>query len=69
MLTGDPQVTPVISAHQWRKSSHSGGQGGQCVELAAMVDSVAIRDSKDPDGPRLLVNRGEFGRFAGALKG
>jgi hypothetical protein len=61
-------VTPVISAAKWRKSSHSGGQGGQCVELAEVVDGIAIRDSKDPDGPKLMVNRSDFKRFAEALR-
>jgi Domain of unknown function (DUF397) len=61
-------VTPVISAAQWRKSSHSGGQGGECVELAEVVDGIAIRDSKDPDGPKLMVNRSDFKRFAEALR-
>lgn len=30
----------------WRKSSHSGGNGGQCVELKNTLDGV--RDSKNP---------------------
>lgn len=37
----------------WRKSSRSQQQGA-CVELATTLD--AIRDSKDPEGPVLLVN-------------
>lgn len=45
----------------WRKSSYSGSNGGDCVELAdaaaAVADAVAVRDSKDPDGPVLLVAR------------
>ena len=45
----------------WRKSSCSGSNGGDCVELAdaaaAVADAVAVRDSKDPDGPVLLVAR------------
>ena len=45
----------------WRKSSYSGSNGGDCVELAdaagAVADAVAVRDSKDPDGPVLLVTR------------
>ncbi|NVI87833.1 DUF397 domain-containing protein [Actinomadura sp. BRA 177] len=40
---------------QWRKSSYSGGSGGECVEVAAMPDHLLIRDSKDPDGPHLGV--------------
>lgn len=30
----------------WRKSSHSGGNGGNCVELRNTLD--AVRDSKNP---------------------
>lgn len=41
----------------WRRSSHSGSDGGQCVELAGVEDAVAVRDSKDPDGAVLLVPR------------
>ncbi|WP_141580296.1 DUF397 domain-containing protein [Actinomadura sp. WMMA1423] len=39
----------------WRKSSRSGSSGGNCVELAGLAAGVAIRDSKDPNGPALLV--------------
>lgn len=38
---------------RWRKSTYSNGVGGECVELAAMPGRLFIRDSKDPDGPRL----------------
>lgn len=41
----------------WRKSAHSGSNGGDCVELAGAVGVVAVRDSKDPDGPVLLLTR------------
>jgi hypothetical protein len=45
----------------WRKSRYTGSNGGNCVELAdaagAVADAVAVRDSKDPDGPILLVTR------------
>ena len=38
----------------WRKASYSGGNGGECVEVAAAPNAlVAVRDSKNPDGPRL----------------
>lgn len=40
----------------WRKSSHSNGGGGNdCVEVMDLGESVAVRDSKDPDGPVLAV--------------
>lgn len=38
----------------WRKSSFSDNSGPVCVELAALPGGgAAIRDSKNPDGPRL----------------
>ncbi|MFD0899080.1 DUF397 domain-containing protein [Actinomadura sediminis] len=44
-----------LSNATWRKASRSGENGGNCVELAALPGSVAVRDSKDPDGPVLLL--------------
>ena len=39
----------------WRKSSYSSGNGGQCVEVARNLPGVvAVRDSKDPEGPALV---------------
>ncbi|MGH3862676.1 DUF397 domain-containing protein [Actinokineospora sp.] len=35
---------------QWRKSSRSGGNGGQCVEVALVGERGAVRDSKNPEG-------------------
>ena len=38
----------------WDKSSYSGANGGNCVEVASnMPGIVAVRDSKDPHGPAL----------------
>ena len=42
---------------RWRKSSYTGANGGDCVELADLDRSIVVRDSKDPDGPRLTVPR------------
>jgi hypothetical protein len=42
----------------WRRSSYSGTTGGSdCVELARIGGAVSVRDSKDPEGPRLVVSR------------
>ncbi|NKZ02669.1 DUF397 domain-containing protein [Actinomadura latina] len=41
----------------WRKSSRSSSDGDQCVELAKVEHGVAIRDSKDPQGPVLATSR------------
>ena len=40
----------------WRKASYSGGNGGECVEVASTAKSlIAVRDSKDPNGPKLAA--------------
>ncbi|WP_356948774.1 DUF397 domain-containing protein [Actinomadura geliboluensis] len=56
---GDCVELASIPDTHWRKSSHSGSNGGDCVELAdvACASVVAVRDSKDPDGPVLLLTR------------
>ena len=59
----------VEVAVAWHKSSRSGGSGA-CVEVAHAGTVVAVRDSKDPDGPILLYSRAEFKAFLdGARKG
>ena len=52
----------------WRKASYSGANGGDCVEVAPAHASVAVRDSKDPDGPRLTFTPGDWREFTGQLK-
>ena len=56
-------------APRWRKSSYSGNGGGDCVEVAPGLPGViAVRDSKDPDGPVLVVSRDEWARFTARLR-
>ncbi|MBT2213445.1 DUF397 domain-containing protein [Actinomadura sp. NEAU-AAG7] len=45
---------------KWRKSSYTGANGGDCVELADFDQSIAVRDSKDPDGPKLTIARRDW---------
>lgn len=53
----------------WRKSSYSGSNGGACVEVAALPgNSLAVRDSKNPDGRVLTFSRAEWRTFTTALK-
>jgi hypothetical protein len=41
----------------WRKSTHSSGNQGNCVEVADnLSDVVGVRDSKDPHGPALVFS-------------
>ncbi len=64
-----------LSGAAWRKSSYSGGNGGQCVEVAALPGSAdhpqvscAVRDSTNPRGPVLAFSRGTWRRFTGTIK-
>jgi hypothetical protein len=46
---------------KWRKSSRSQGQGeGNCVEVASVAQAALIRDSKNPNGPHLVLARGQL---------
>ncbi|MFI0357613.1 DUF397 domain-containing protein [Actinomadura sp. 9N407] len=52
----------------WRKSQQSGEQGDACVEVARFPQAVGVRDSKDPEGPRLVLGQGAFRSLVGELK-
>ncbi|MFD5268626.1 DUF397 domain-containing protein [Streptomyces sp. NPDC058335] len=48
----------------WRKSSYSSDQGGNCVEIADLPGAaVAVRDSKTPAGPILTLRPAAFAEF------
>ena len=51
---------------KWRKSSYS-GYNGDCVEDRRMPGAVLVRDSKDPDGPRLRFTAAEWRAFCRTL--
>jgi Domain of unknown function (DUF397) len=55
-----------LSRAQWKKSSYS-GNSGNCVEVANLGQTVAVRDSKDPEGPVLVVARSEWQTFSASL--
>ena len=59
----------VETAAPWRKSSRSGSNGGECIEVAPDPGRlVAVRDSKDPDGPKLLVSPAQWQTFTARIK-
>jgi hypothetical protein len=53
----------------WQKSRRS-NPSGNCVELALLPtrDGVAIRNSRDPDGPALVYTRDEVAAFLGGVR-
>ncbi|MDL4775469.1 DUF397 domain-containing protein [Actinomadura xylanilytica] len=52
----------------WRKSSHSDHAGGDCVEVADLAPVIGVRDSKDPDGPRLAFSAADWRAFTRQIK-
>jgi len=60
---------PDLSRAVWRKSARSSSSGQNCVEVATNLPGiVAVRDSKDPEGPALIFAPGEWRAFLGGLK-
>ncbi|MFD5965624.1 DUF397 domain-containing protein [Streptomyces sp. NPDC060311] len=55
----------TLTGIQWRKSSYSSDQGGNCVEVGELPATVAVRDSKAPAGPILTLAPAAFTTFVG----
>jgi hypothetical protein len=56
-----------LAGVRWRKSSRSGPDGGNCVEVADNLPGVvAVRDSKDPGGPALVFTSDAWRAFVGS---
>nr|WP_078935287.1 DUF397 domain-containing protein [Streptomyces europaeiscabiei] len=58
-----------LSTASWIKSSHSGDNGGDCIQIApGFPGLVPVRDSKNPHGPVLVINRSAWLSFIGAVR-
>jgi hypothetical protein len=53
----------------WFKSSYSGGGTSECLETAFLPPGVVVRDSTNPDGPRLEFALGAWAKFVEAIRG
>ncbi len=62
-MSSAPRDHPVV----WRKSTRSGG-AGDCVEVAQLPTAIAVRDSKDPDGPVLRFGTDAWRDFIGSVR-
>ncbi|MER6151463.1 DUF397 domain-containing protein [Streptomyces hirsutus] len=51
----------------WFKSSYSGDEGGECVEIAADATAIHVRDSKEHGGPQLAFARRAWAGFVADL--
>jgi hypothetical protein len=79
-----PQHTGVLAGALWRKSSHSFENGscvelawrksthsienGSCIELSLTSDVSGVRDSKNPEGPALLLPVAHLAAFVSTTK-
>nr|MDT0662356.1 DUF397 domain-containing protein [Micromonospora sp. DSM 115978] len=61
-----PSNTPPA---MWHKSTRSGENGGDCVEVATLTNAVAVRDSKDRSGPVLTFTPSAWTTFVIAMEG
>ncbi len=63
---------PDLSRATWRKSSYSNGTGGSCVEITTLPGhdghAIAVRDSKDPDGPVLTFTPAQWRHLTVRIK-
>ncbi|MGA5128812.1 DUF397 domain-containing protein [Streptomyces olivoreticuli] len=58
---------PSIAGATWRKSTYS-ASNSNCVEVGTLRDTVAIRDSKDPNGPCLYPATRAWAEFISGIK-
>jgi hypothetical protein len=58
-----------LTTATWHKSSYSGGSGGDCLEVTDIHPGIVpVRDSKNPDGPKLLFQAASWSAFVTCLK-
>ncbi|HUR09562.1 MAG TPA: DUF397 domain-containing protein [Nonomuraea sp.] len=63
------ELTRELDTATWRKSTRSGPDGGNCVEVAELSRGHrGVRDSKNPTGPALIFTPGEWNAFIGGVK-
>jgi hypothetical protein len=59
---------PDLLNAAWRKSSYSGGEGGNCIELADLGEGLAVRDSKNPAAGTVAVGPNARAAFLAAVR-
>jgi hypothetical protein len=68
-MKGEEGLARALAAAVWRKSSHSGSQGGNCVEVAAVsTETTALRDSKNPQGGAIVMSATAWRGFLESVK-
>ncbi|MFD9421553.1 MULTISPECIES: DUF397 domain-containing protein [unclassified Streptomyces] len=68
MVTSKRSVADSTTLSGWFKSSYSGGDQGECLEVAVGYASAPVRDSKAPTGPAVLFSPDGWSSFVTAIK-
>ncbi|WP_217228067.1 DUF397 domain-containing protein [Streptomyces anulatus] len=68
MVTSRRGITDASTLTGWFKSSYSGGDQGECLEVAYGHASVPVRDSKATDGPAVVFSADGWSSFVTAIK-
>ncbi len=58
----------ALTGATWRKSTYSGNNGANCVEIGTNGALVGVRDTKNRDGGTLVLTRDEWRAFAAKVK-
>ncbi|MEV5581373.1 DUF397 domain-containing protein [Streptomyces parvus] len=69
MVTSRRSIADTSPLTDWFKSSYSGGDQGECLEVARGHAAVPVRDSKAVDGPAVVFSAGGWSSFVNAIKG
>lgn len=63
------ELTRELETATWRKSTRSGPDGGNCVEVAELSGgSRGVRNSKELTGPALIFTASEWDAFIEGVK-
>lgn len=68
MVSSEHTVSDASTLTGWHKSSYSGGDQGECLEVARGHADIPVRDSKDPHGPALVFEPSAWSAFVSAVK-
>ncbi|WP_329039911.1 DUF397 domain-containing protein [Streptomyces sp. NBC_00178] len=68
MVSSERAVADASVLDGWFKSTHSGGDQGECLEVARGHDAVPVRDSKVAHGPAMVMSVASWSAFVEAVR-
>ncbi|MEU1211787.1 DUF397 domain-containing protein [Streptomyces sp. NPDC005791] len=68
MPNSERTVADSSAISGWHKSTYSGGDQGECLEVAVGYDVVPVRDSKAVNGPAVMVSVDSWSSFVAAIR-